>query len=71
MKKDYQTKKGRLTKKPTYYNFFKAHFKFLNPEDVFGFNSNTLKLSLFEKFIGLIIAVWVIVFILQALKFIF
>jgi hypothetical protein len=57
MIKDYQTKQGRLTKKPKYYNFFDAHFnldKNINLTDIFNFAFATVLIVLAIDFVGMV-----------------
>jgi hypothetical protein len=39
---DYKSKKERLAKKPTHYNFFDAHFNLAEGDDSWGFENNPI-----------------------------
>jgi len=66
MKKDYQTKKGRLTKK--------EDFKLIQGDDSWGFEESPLnlkpKVSKLEKLLYIIVALWYILYVFQAVSFI-
>ena len=69
MKKDYQTKKGRLKKRD-----YKVDFNLTEGDDSWGFEESPLKLratiSIWEKILYTIIFAYFVYYIIQALTYI-